>query len=189
MNSRTLQQSTTLTTLLQHCPRVKREKWTRKTWTSQGKDPERERRKRKRTGKNEKGIIPTVTERCHRIQLNDAKRKMGQVLQNIVKVKVLLILLVPMKKRGRRANQNLQEKKKVIQSKQKRWKRAPLVAKRNQDMIKKKKRKKNETALEGKKKRNIINLQTSTDNEECSSQGEIEMRRYPAVTRNVFSRV
>jgi len=45
-------------------------------------------------------------------------------------VKVLLILLVPMKKRGRRANQNLQEKKKVIQSKQKRWKRAPLVAKR-----------------------------------------------------------
>ncbi|XP_030160468.1 THO complex subunit 2 isoform X11 [Lynx canadensis] len=65
-NSRSLQQSSTLIILLHHCPRVRREKWTRKIWTSRGKDPEKERKKMKRTGKNGKGIIQTMTVKCHR---------------------------------------------------------------------------------------------------------------------------
>ena len=43
--------------MLHHCPRVRRKKWTRKIWTSQGKDPEKERKKMKRTGKSGKGFV------------------------------------------------------------------------------------------------------------------------------------
>ena len=64
-NSRSLQQSSTLIILLHHCPRVRREQWTRKIWTSQGKDPEKEGKKMKNTGKSGKGITQTMTEKCH----------------------------------------------------------------------------------------------------------------------------
>lgn len=54
-------------------------------------------------------------------------------------------------------------------------------------MIKKKqRRKKNGTVLGEKKKRNIINLQTSIDNEDSFRKGDIEMGRYPLYSRYLW---